>query len=87
MPALLSRSRQRVGEHLRYRAQRASTSGASVGGVLYGNNYPPDSDYNKWPAEAGWWGMYVYITASQIQKFLLQTDSCGNIITKEPYSS
>lgn len=56
-----------------------------VGATLYGNNQPPDGDFQKWPAEAGFWG--ISLTKPQGGNagsfILLQTNACGVITARE----
>lgn len=55
----------------------------SVGNVLYGDNrteHIADNSWALWPVEAGWW-ISDFVSATNF--YLLQTDACGNIITRE----
>ena len=70
---------------------RATTSNCSVGDVLYGDNRTEHvvAQTNAfYPVEAGWWGIQWNApgvgTAGSV--ILLQTNPCGDIITRETVS-
>lgn len=58
---------------------------ADVGATLYNDNrlpstqYPEEEHFRR-PVEAGWWG---WNRVSATDFYVLQTDACGNIISKE----